>query len=97
MVNYPLSVWSISLFVYYFYLVHGSYDQGAHLFLPSYVMRVHGSRQQREAVKRAPKKQLQAVFEVCQYLCISFPLLNKINTIEKVLISCIMRLSSFCC
>ncbi|RVX06547.1 DNA-directed RNA polymerase 2, chloroplastic/mitochondrial [Vitis vinifera] len=26
-----------------------SYDKGAHLFLPSYVMRTHGARQQREA------------------------------------------------
>jgi len=37
------------------------------LFLPSYVMRIHGAKQQREAVKRAPRKQLQAVFEVCTY------------------------------
>ncbi|XP_061948519.1 TMV resistance protein N-like isoform X2 [Populus nigra] len=40
-----------------------SYDKGAHLFLPSYVMRIRGAKQQREAVKRAPRKQLQAVFE----------------------------------
>ncbi|KAJ4833082.1 DNA-directed RNA polymerase 2, chloroplastic/mitochondrial [Turnera subulata] len=40
------------------------YDKGAHLFLPSSVMRTHGSRQQREAVKRAPRQQLQPVFEV---------------------------------
>ena len=36
-----------------------SYDKGGHLFLPSYVMRTHGARQQREAVKRAPRKQLE--------------------------------------
>lgn len=41
-----------------------SYDKGGHLFLPSYVMRTHGVRQQREAVKRAPRKQLEPVFEV---------------------------------
>jgi len=41
-----------------------SYDKGGHLFLPSYVMRTHGARQQREAVKRAPRKQLEPVFEV---------------------------------
>nr|GMC57126.1 DNA-directed RNA polymerase 2B, chloroplastic/mitochondrial-like isoform X1 [Ipomoea batatas] len=40
------------------------YDKGAHLYLPSYVMRTHGARQQREAVKRAPRKQLEPVFEV---------------------------------
>uniref|UniRef100_A0A6N2LEM8 DNA-directed RNA polymerase n=1 Tax=Salix viminalis TaxID=40686 RepID=A0A6N2LEM8_SALVM len=40
------------------------YDKGAHLFLPSYVMRIHGAKQQREAIKRTPKKQLQLVFEV---------------------------------
>lgn len=44
------------------------YDKGAHLFLPSYVMRIHGARQQREAVKRAPRKQLQAVFEALDTL-----------------------------
>jgi len=35
-------------------------------------MRTHGARQQREAVKRAPKEQLQSVFEVqstVSYLC----------------------------
>jgi len=41
-----------------------SYDKGGHLFLPSYVMRIRGARQQREAVKRAPRKQLEPVFEV---------------------------------
>lgn len=40
------------------------YDKGAYLFLPSYVMRTHGARQQREAVKRTPKKQLDPIFEV---------------------------------
>ncbi|KAI4314037.1 hypothetical protein L6164_026980 [Bauhinia variegata] len=44
------------------------YDKGAYLFLPSYVMRTHGAKQQREAVKRAPKKQLERVFEALDYL-----------------------------
>ncbi|KAK9100283.1 hypothetical protein Scep_023713 [Stephania cephalantha] len=44
------------------------YDKGAYLFLPSYVMRTHGSRQQREAVKRAPQTQLQPVFEALDTL-----------------------------
>ncbi|XP_022844750.1 DNA-directed RNA polymerase 2B, chloroplastic/mitochondrial-like isoform X4 [Olea europaea var. sylvestris] len=45
-----------------------SYDRGAHLYLPSYVMRTHGARQQREAVKRAPRKQLEPVFEALDTL-----------------------------
>ncbi|TYI23859.1 hypothetical protein ES332_A06G194500v1 [Gossypium tomentosum] len=39
------------------------YDQGAYLFLPSYVMRTHGVKQQREIVKRTPMNQLEPVFE----------------------------------
>ncbi|XP_073003649.1 DNA-directed RNA polymerase 1, mitochondrial-like [Typha latifolia] len=44
------------------------YDKGAHLFLPSYVMRTHGARQQREAVKRTPRRQMEAVFEALDTL-----------------------------
>lgn len=44
------------------------YDKGAHLFLPSYVMRTHGARQQREAVKKAPKEQMQTIFEALDNL-----------------------------
>lgn len=44
------------------------YDKGAHLFLPSYVMRTHGARQQREAVKRVPREQMQSVFEALNTL-----------------------------
>ncbi|KAJ1435406.1 DNA-directed RNA polymerase, phage-type [Sesbania bispinosa] len=44
------------------------YDKGGHLFLPSYVMRTHGVRQQREAVKRASRKQLEPVFEALDTL-----------------------------
>ncbi|XVF20882.1 hypothetical protein REPUB_Repub12eG0041700 [Reevesia pubescens] len=39
------------------------YERGAYLFLPSYIMRTHGAKQQREAVKRTPRKQLEQVFE----------------------------------
>ncbi|KAI5431893.1 DNA-directed RNA polymerase 2 [Lathyrus oleraceus] len=45
-----------------------SYDKGGHLFLPSYVMRTHGAKQQREAVKRAPRNQLEPVFEALDTL-----------------------------
>ncbi|GMH01822.1 hypothetical protein Nepgr_003661 [Nepenthes gracilis] len=44
------------------------YARGAYLFLPSYVMRTHGARQQREAVRRAPLKQLEPVFEALNTL-----------------------------
>ncbi|KAG9439655.1 hypothetical protein H6P81_019820 [Aristolochia fimbriata] len=44
------------------------YDKGAHLFLPSYVMRTHGARQQRQAIKQAPREQLQPVFEALDTL-----------------------------
>lgn len=45
-----------------FFLIR--YDKGAYLYLPSYVMRTHGARQQRETIRRAPKEQLKPVFEV---------------------------------
>ncbi|KAJ8492833.1 hypothetical protein OPV22_014554 [Ensete ventricosum] len=38
------------------------YDKGGHIILPSYIMRIHGARQQKEALKGAPRKQMQAVF-----------------------------------
>ncbi|XP_058738807.1 DNA-directed RNA polymerase 1, mitochondrial-like [Vicia villosa] len=44
------------------------YDKGAYLFLPSYVMRIHGAKQQREAVKRDPKNQLDPIFEALNTL-----------------------------
>ncbi|KAF7133322.1 hypothetical protein RHSIM_Rhsim09G0120300 [Rhododendron simsii] len=43
------------------------YDKGAYIFLPSSVMRTHGAKQQRDAVKRTPKKQLDSVFEVWEH------------------------------
>ncbi|PHT57011.1 DNA-directed RNA polymerase 2, chloroplastic/mitochondrial [Capsicum baccatum] len=44
------------------------YDKGGHLYLPSYVMRTHGARQQSEAVKRASQNQLRPVFEALDTL-----------------------------
>ncbi|XP_058187793.1 DNA-directed RNA polymerase 2, chloroplastic/mitochondrial-like isoform X1 [Rhododendron vialii] len=44
------------------------YDKGGHLFLPSYVMRTHGARQQREAIRKTPREQLQPVFEALDTL-----------------------------
>ncbi|KAK4763736.1 hypothetical protein SAY87_013174 [Trapa incisa] len=44
------------------------YDKGAYFFLPSYIMRTHGARQLREAVKRAPSEQLEPVFEALDTL-----------------------------
>ncbi|GLT91693.1 hypothetical protein SLE2022_095690 [Rubroshorea leprosula] len=44
------------------------YDRGAYLFLPSYVMRTHGAKQQRETVKRTPRRQLEPVFEALDTL-----------------------------
>lgn len=56
------------------------YDKGGHLFLPSYVMRTHGSRKQQDAIHRLPGKQMQKVFEVknckvyfCVCVCVAFP------------------------
>ncbi|KAL2519217.1 DNA-directed RNA polymerase 2 [Abeliophyllum distichum] len=51
-----------------FIAFHGRYDRGAYLFLPSYIMRTHGAKQQREAVKRVPRKQLEPVFEALNTL-----------------------------
>ncbi|KAL6187852.1 hypothetical protein ACLB2K_039247 [Fragaria x ananassa] len=44
------------------------YDKGAHLFLPSYVMRTHGAKQQRQVLKSTPRKQLEPVFEALDTL-----------------------------
>uniref|UniRef100_A0A6N2N6W8 DNA-directed RNA polymerase n=1 Tax=Salix viminalis TaxID=40686 RepID=A0A6N2N6W8_SALVM len=44
------------------------YDKGGHLFLPSYIMRTHGSRQQQDAVRSVPGKQMQRVFEALDTL-----------------------------
>ncbi|KAF5190533.1 Dna-directed rna polymerase 3 protein [Thalictrum thalictroides] len=44
------------------------YERGGHLFLPSYVMRTHGARQQQDAIKSVPRKQMQTVFEALDTL-----------------------------
>ncbi|CDP02849.1 unnamed protein product [Coffea canephora] len=44
------------------------YDKGGYLFLPSYLMRTHGSRQQQDAIKCAPVKQMQKVYEALDTL-----------------------------
>uniref|UniRef100_A0A7N0V523 DNA-directed RNA polymerase n=1 Tax=Kalanchoe fedtschenkoi TaxID=63787 RepID=A0A7N0V523_KALFE len=44
------------------------YEKGGYLFLPSYVMRTHGSRKQQGAIKTAPPKQMQRVYEALDTL-----------------------------
>ncbi|OVA10304.1 DNA-directed RNA polymerase [Macleaya cordata] len=44
------------------------YETGGHLFLPSYVMRTHGAKQQKDAVKSVPRRQMQRVFEALDTL-----------------------------
>ncbi|KAL2482807.1 DNA-directed RNA polymerase 3 [Forsythia ovata] len=44
------------------------YDKGGYFFLPSYLMRTHGSRQQQDAVRTVPGKQMQKVYEALDTL-----------------------------
>ncbi|XP_062229432.1 DNA-directed RNA polymerase 3, chloroplastic-like [Phragmites australis] len=44
------------------------YDKGGHLFLPSYIMRTHGVKDQKGAIKSVPRKQLRRVFEALDIL-----------------------------
>uniref|UniRef100_A0A0E0HUC3 DNA-directed RNA polymerase n=1 Tax=Oryza nivara TaxID=4536 RepID=A0A0E0HUC3_ORYNI len=44
------------------------YDTGGYLFLPSYIMRTHGVKDQKEAIKSVPRKQLRKVFEALDTL-----------------------------
>ncbi|KAG4202101.1 hypothetical protein ERO13_A05G315500v2 [Gossypium hirsutum] len=44
------------------------YNHGAYFFLPSYVMRTHGAKQQCQTVKRTLRKQLELVFEALDTL-----------------------------
>ncbi|KAM7271345.1 hypothetical protein ACFE04_030559 [Oxalis oulophora] len=44
------------------------YDKGAYLFLPSYLMRTHGSKALRKAMRRANMKELKTVFEALNTL-----------------------------
>ncbi|KAG8075105.1 hypothetical protein GUJ93_ZPchr0006g43375 [Zizania palustris] len=45
-----------------------SYDTGGYLFLPSYIMRTHGVKDQKDAIKSVPRKQLRKVFEALDIL-----------------------------
>lgn len=62
------------------------YDKGAHLFLPSYVMRTHGAKQQRDSVKRAPKRQLEPVYEALDTLGRTKWRVNKavLNIVDRI-------------
>ncbi|XP_044493476.1 DNA-directed RNA polymerase 1B, mitochondrial-like isoform X2 [Mangifera indica] len=62
------------------------YDCGAYLFLPSYFMRTHGARQQRETVKRTPRSQLEPVFEALNTLGNTKWRVNKriLSVIERI-------------
>ncbi|XP_027345031.1 DNA-directed RNA polymerase 1, mitochondrial-like isoform X2 [Abrus precatorius] len=62
------------------------YDKGAYLYLPSYVMRIHGAKQQREAVKRAPTSQLDPIFEALNTLGSTKWRVNKrvLNVIDQI-------------
>ncbi|XP_059635968.1 DNA-directed RNA polymerase 3, chloroplastic isoform X2 [Cornus florida] len=44
------------------------YDKGGYFFLPSYLMRTHGSKHQQDAVKSVPVKQMQKVYEALSTL-----------------------------
>ncbi|XP_074280847.1 DNA-directed RNA polymerase 3B, chloroplastic [Silene latifolia] len=44
------------------------YDKGGYLFLPSYVMRTHGSKKQQAAMKKTPPQEMQKVFEALNTL-----------------------------
>lgn len=44
------------------------YDKGGYMFLPSYIMRTHGSKEQQDAIKSVPRKQLKKVFEALDTL-----------------------------
>ncbi|GAB2291537.1 DNA-directed RNA polymerase 3, chloroplastic, variant 2 [Dionaea muscipula] len=45
-----------------------AYDRGAYYVLPSYVMRTHGSRKQKDAIRSVPSKQMQKVYEALDAL-----------------------------
>jgi len=44
------------------------YDKGGYLILPSYVMRIHGANQQRQAMKRVQRNQIQRVYQALDTL-----------------------------
>ncbi|KAL2896218.1 DNA-directed RNA polymerase 2 chloroplastic/mitochondrial [Bienertia sinuspersici] len=63
-----------------------SYDKGAYLVLRSFAMRTHGSKQQREAVKRASAEQLKSVFEALDTLGNTKWRVNKkvLNIVDRI-------------
>ncbi|PWZ21921.1 DNA-directed RNA polymerase 3, chloroplastic [Zea mays] len=40
------------------------YDKGGHLFLPSYIMRTHGVKDQKDAINIVPRKQLRKALDI---------------------------------
>nr|KYP51452.1 hypothetical protein KK1_026738 [Cajanus cajan] len=44
------------------------YEKGGHLFLPSYIMRTHGSKKQQDVMKNVERKQMQKVCEALDTL-----------------------------
>ncbi|RYR76886.1 hypothetical protein HN51_002249 [Arachis hypogaea] len=44
------------------------YEKGGHLFLPSYIMRTHGSKKQQDTLKNVKRTQMQKVFEALDVL-----------------------------
>ncbi|CAN1244350.1 DNA-directed RNA polymerase 2B, chloroplastic/mitochondrial [Linum perenne] len=62
------------------------YDKGAHFFLPSYIMRTHGSKQQRDAMKVASRAQLERVFEALDTLGSTKWRINKrvLNIVDRL-------------
>ncbi|KAL2338549.1 hypothetical protein Fmac_012995 [Flemingia macrophylla] len=49
-------------------VVGNRYETGGHLFLPSYVMRTHGSKKQQDVMKNVERKQMQNVFKALDTL-----------------------------
>ncbi|KAM1666154.1 hypothetical protein ACFX1X_045819 [Malus domestica] len=62
------------------------YDRGGYFFLPSYVMRTHGAKQQREAIKRTPREQLEPVFKALDTLGNTRWKVNKrvLNVVDRI-------------
>ncbi|KAL6135464.1 hypothetical protein ACLB2K_067692 [Fragaria x ananassa] len=62
------------------------YDKGGHFYLPSYVMRIHGAKQQREAIKRTPREQLEPVFKALDTLGNTRWRINKrvFNVVDRI-------------
>lgn len=62
-----LQAWSQLSMTFNHFHIFFRYDKGGHLFLPSYVMRTHGSRKQVDTMRNIPGRQMQKVFEVLNY------------------------------